>query len=231
MRRFAAGAAEARSAARLKNASQPPAKRTRKKKTTKICEHLIILVPLILAVVGAAAEPAALTLQTPSWCKVPRLGEAKRPGPLSRLDDPEPEDDGFVDEVSEMEWDDDFCELAAACLPPDPDTPDSPEQAEPAAAGAVPAQLKPRPVHQPEFKASLSGAEAWLCKHAHSSFVPVRCKKPSQSSKFEGERPGWVFKLGGTGLGYYRDVGVRAYGAAACCRRTRREHGTSQDDP
>ena len=54
---------------------------------------------------------------------------------------------------------------------------------------------------------SKGDAADWLSKNARKSFVPVRCTKPSKTPKFEGERPGWVFKLGGAGLGYYRDVG------------------------
>ena len=131
----------------------------------------------------------------PPWCEIPRLGEAERPGPLTTFDDPELDD--WIDyEGSEPEWEEDVCELALSCLPSDPDEPDPPT-----------AQPTDRPVHHSEFNANLSGAEAWLRKNAHRSFVPVRCKKLSKTSKFEGERPGWVFKLGGAGLGYYRDVG------------------------
>ena len=44
---------------------------------------------------------------------------------------------------------------------------------------------------------SKGDAADWLSKNARKSFVPVRCTKPSKTPKFEGERPGWVFKLGG----------------------------------
>ena len=49
-------------------------------------------------------------------------------------------------------------------------------------------------------------AAIWLAKHAGKAFVPVGGPATSKP-KFEGERPGWVFKLGDQGLGYYVDTG------------------------
>ena len=34
-------------------------------------------------------------------------------------------------------------------------------------------------------------------------------KRVTKASKFEGAKPGWVFKTGETGLGYYRDNGTQ----------------------
>ena len=48
--------------------------------------------------------------------------------------------------------------------------------------------------------------DAWLKKHEGKTFVPVGGPVTSKP-KFQGEKPGWVFKLGEQGLGYYIDVG------------------------
>ena len=55
------------------------------------------------------------------------------------------------------------------------------------------------PMEQRQSLTPLGAADAWLANH-HKG--PVN-KKPN----FEGEKPGWVFKLGDRGLGYYQDVG------------------------
>ena len=50
--------------------------------------------------------------------------------------------------------------------------------------------------------------DQWLAKHKHSEFVPAsRGEARSTKSKFEGFKPGWAFKRGHRGLGYYRDYG------------------------
>ena len=48
--------------------------------------------------------------------------------------------------------------------------------------------------------------DTWLLQHAGKTFVKVG-GPVSSKSKFQGEKPGWVFELGGEGLGYYPDVG------------------------
>ena len=45
-------------------------------------------------------------------------------------------------------------------------------------------------------------------KHRGEDFVAAAGPKHrTRESKFEGARPGYVFKLGPSGLGYYRDTG------------------------
>ena len=46
--------------------------------------------------------------------------------------------------------------------------------------------------------------EAWLLKHKHDSFVPVRPPPRSKASCFQGKKEGWFFGTGDSGLGYYR---------------------------
>ena len=52
-----------------------------------------------------------------------------------------------------------------------------------------------------------SEADAWLSKHRGKSFVPVNGPITSKP-KFQGERLGWVFKVGEEGLGYYAEGGT-----------------------
>ena len=55
--------------------------------------------------------------------------------------------------------------------------------------------------------------DEWLTKHDKHDFVPVKCMKVTKASKFEGFKPGWVFKLGQLCLGYCRDYGgYRSHG-------------------
>jgi hypothetical protein len=60
---------------------------------------------------------------------------------------------------------------------------------------------------RPEAVPKPTQAQEWLKEHAGKHFVPAApLKNPkSKESRFEGERPGWVFKLGDRGLGYYSD--------------------------
>ena len=45
----------------------------------------------------------------------------------------------------------------------------------------------------------------WLANNFGRDFVAAAPKKQPKASRFEGEKPGWVFKLGDRGLGYYPD--------------------------
>ena len=55
--------------------------------------------------------------------------------------------------------------------------------------------------------ADREAVDSWLQQHAASEFVAVPNKKVTKKPKFQGEKPGWLFKLGAQGLGYYRDRG------------------------
>ena len=70
---------------------------------TMICRSFIALSILVLSAMGVGAEVAAPRSHAPSWCEIPRLGEAERPGPLTNFDDPEL-DDWAEYEGSEPEW-------------------------------------------------------------------------------------------------------------------------------
>ena len=56
-------------------------------------------------------------------------------------------------------------------------------------------------------RADKTAVEKWTDLHANDTFVPVKTKRITKTSKFEGAKPGWVFKTGECGLGYYRDNG------------------------
>ena len=60
-------------------------------------------------------------------------------------------------------------------------------------------------VAEAQLSADLGMVSTWLLKHAAAEFVAVPNKTVTKKSKFEEEKPGWVFKLGEAGLGYYRD--------------------------
>lgn len=64
-----------------------------------------------------------------------------------------------------------------------------------------------------EFKTHEQHALAkWLHDHEHDELVAARGKAVTKASKFEGSKPGWAFRLGCKGLGYYRDAGGPAIG-------------------
>ena len=64
---------------------------------------------------------------------------------------------------------------------------------------------------QPVTTSSDDSTEKWLREHAGLPFVPAQAPKARpKKSKFEGARPGWCFKTGDHGLGYYPDVGTAA---------------------
>ena len=63
-----------------------------------------------------------------------------------------------------------------------------------------------QPQHQQLTQQQQETAD-WLRRHSTHDFVAVAATKGSKKSKFEGEKPGFVFKLGDRGLGYYRDAG------------------------
>ena len=67
----------------------------------------------------------------------------------------------------------------------------------------APAVAKPaEPRTDPSGDDGSSNAR-WLQDHAGMAFVPARAPKArSKLSKFEGAKPGWVFKTGERGLGY-----------------------------
>ena len=56
-------------------------------------------------------------------------------------------------------------------------------------------------------RAERTAVEKWFDLHANDAFVPVKIKRITKASKFDGAKPGWVFKTGDSGLGYYRDSG------------------------
>ena len=142
----------------------------------------------ILQVIGILGSTEPMNCErngAVGWCQVPRLGEAKKPGPPTNLDSA---DDDLFDEGD--------CECMPAPGEMDwmPDTDD--EEFE------VPLQQ-----HVHEMTADCSEVEKWLTKNASLAFVAVPNKTVTKKSKFEGPRPGWVFKFGDEGLGYYRDYG------------------------
>ena len=49
--------------------------------------------------------------------------------------------------------------------------------------------------------------DVWSDLHANDTFAPTKIKRVAKLSKFDGAKPGWVFKTGDQGLGYYRDSG------------------------
>ena len=111
------------------------------------------------------------------------MGEAEKPGPLAGFDDAsqrawsEPEEE----EEQPEDW-----------FSPPSDHETEPEEAT-ADAGAA--------------EATKEKKDAWEVLHANVSFVPTKNKRITKQSKFDGARPGWVFKSGDQGLGYYRDNG------------------------
>ena len=84
----------------------------------KICKFLVTLLAAACAALGVGAD---LATGVPAWCDIPGPGEAKRPGPLRGFDDSEPDDDWIGDEGNFSDEEVDICELALACLPPEPD--------------------------------------------------------------------------------------------------------------
>ena len=49
--------------------------------------------------------------------------------------------------------------------------------------------------------------DKWLTMHVNKQNVGVGGTRVTKNSKFPGHKPGWVFKTGDQGLGYYRDGG------------------------
>ena len=114
------------------------------------------------------------------WCQLPRLGEAKKPGPPCNFD--EAEADEFDDSEPEQP------------LPGDMDWLPDTDEGEPDEAH-----------REGDVGAADRGEVEWQEAHAKHEFVTVPNKKRTKKSKFEGPHQGWVFKSGMHGLGYYRD--------------------------
>ena len=117
-----------------------------------------------------------------SWCRVPRLGEAKKPGPPVRFDDEEVDDFDSVDmqpHPGDEEWHPETDEEDFDLPPHDDD----------------------------ELQPDRRGIDAWLKEHSSAEFVAVSDAKRTKKYKFEGGKPGWVFKRSDLGLGYHRDRG------------------------
>ena len=138
---------------------------------------------LLGGVIPAHALPCTGSMVAPQWCKEPRIGEAKSLGPGCNLDDPEPEepDDSDLDEwqplPGDMEWLPDL--LDAEFMDDEP-------------KDLASAETEEQPASPPPV------VDAWLRKHRGKSFVAVN-GPVSSKPKFQGERPGWVFKLGAEG--------------------------------
>ena len=60
---------------------------------------------------------------------------------------------------------------------------------------------------EPRESTSCNVVDDWMRMHATMEFVAVPNKTVTTRPKIEGAKPGWVFKLGEKGLGYYRDRG------------------------
>ena len=128
------------------------------------------------------------------------MGEAEKPGPRTGLDD-----------TSMSEFSND---------PQDePDLPGEWEQPPPEDIADDDRNPDNQPTHSAvadriaEVEANL--VKNWLEKNKNNEFVAAsRGEAVTKKIKSEGERPGWVFKRGLKGLGYYRDYGGMV--VAAC---------------
>ena len=56
-------------------------------------------------------------------------------------------------------------------------------------------------------RADKTAVGKWTDLHANDTFVPVKTKRITKAPEIDGAKPGWVFKTGERGLGYYRDNG------------------------
>ena len=135
----------------------------------------------------------SLVQRTGGWCDEPRLGEADRPGPLNRLDNPEIDDDSLASESFGVE--DDMHDFEF-------EEPELPGEEQPAAEQL---KLGDKPAVLQATETASGELAAWQAKHANVSFVPCKAKKVRKTSRFEGEKPGWIFTSRDNGLGYNSD--------------------------
>ena len=130
----------------------------------------------------------------PHWTDIPGIGEADNPGP-EVSDDPDAcmsefSDDPQIEPSSPGAWE----------LPP----------SENVAGDSQPSTSQPSPLAVADRIAAVEAnlVRNWLEKHKYNEFVAASGGEAvTKKIKFEGERPGWVFKRGLKGLGYYRDYG------------------------
>ena len=123
------------------------------------------------------------------WAREPRIGEASNPGPHAYFDNES--DDAWSEFGDQRQSEQEYEE---AMPPTEYEVTMSAESGTQSGSSTYPTPV-------------LSATQEWIKKHANKSFVPVLSKRVTKASKFDGAKPGWVFKTGDSGLGYYRDSG------------------------
>ena len=117
------------------------------------------------------------------WTAVPRIGEASNPGPHA-----------FFDVESDDAWSN-FEDQPQSELEYEIDMPPTEHEI------GLSTEFGTQPGSCSDLPPELTDTQKWIKKHASKSFVPVLSKRVTKASKFEGAKPGWVFKTGEAGLG------------------------------
>ena len=119
------------------------------------------------------------------------MGEAEKPGPLAGFDD-----------ASDKAWSE--------------YSDHSQEEAEQPEDWMLPPTEMEAAMEEFEFESTAAATvveaaskvrDVWSDLHANDTFEPTKVKRFTKLSKFDGAKPGRVFKTGDRGLGYYRDSG------------------------
>ena len=136
----------------------------------------LFLCCMIAGVSAWPLEPTSVETEgVRGWSQMPGLGEADNPGPLASFDDNDfgGWNEGLDEDVplpGEENW------------APDADA-DAWEDEQ-----CQNEEVRPSADHE--------AVDSWLQQHAASEFVAVPNKKVTKKPKFQGEKPGWLFKLG-----------------------------------